>query len=87
MRIDNTPPIPTVSAEPRPARSTPRSESGSADVVTLSSDAAKATAADAPQTEKVARLRNAVATGQYKVDIPRLASAIVDDDAQRSGGK
>ena len=46
---------------------------------------AEPTDISAVQTAKIARLRNAVETGTYKVDLETLASRIVDDEVMREG--
>jgi flagellar biosynthesis anti-sigma factor FlgM len=87
MRIEpNLTVVPVSSDSPKSAR--PASQApGQASVVALSTAGAAVSAdpdaVSAAQTARIEKLRSAVETGTYKVDLETLASRIVDDEVMR----
>jgi flagellar biosynthesis anti-sigma factor FlgM len=90
MRIDpnlTVVPLGSESQKPQPKLATgTMPPAHGASVVALSTAGAAVAAApdlEAAQTAKIEKLRTAVETGTYKVDLETLASRIVDDEVLR----
>jgi flagellar biosynthesis anti-sigma factor FlgM len=72
---------------PSAASPKPSDDSSRASVVKLSTAGVAVTtpATKSAATAKIASIKAAIATGQYPVDLDKLASRIVDDEANRGG--
>jgi flagellar biosynthesis anti-sigma factor FlgM len=97
MRIDSTsmaPIAPVSSNEPRAAKSDQAPAAApAASVVQLSSAGATAAASgtsatsSAGLTQRLSTIKAQLGSGQYAVDLDRLANRIVDDESIRGRGK
>lgn len=91
MRIDpnvvvsSIAPIGRDSKESAPATETPTKEGSNASVVNLSSAAGTASAQPASSgiTARLAAIKVQIESGNYPIDLDKLASRIVDDDSAR----
>lgn len=88
MRIESQVGVVPVVADSREGKPASAPKSDPASVVTLS--AAGASASQSADTEisaanaaRIAHIREAIRTGQYPIDLDKLASRIVDDDVVR----
>ncbi|MBP6632674.1 MAG: flagellar biosynthesis anti-sigma factor FlgM [Kofleriaceae bacterium] len=84
MRIDPSKLAPITEPKPRDPRAAERDRSTPSSVVELTASSDGGSAIESGIAERIARVRELISTGQYAVDLDKLAERIVDDDLTRS---
>ena len=93
MRIDHRPTPPITDATQRPATAAPETArpatTDAASVVTIAAQVAEPGTITPAVAERIAKIKSALAKGEYPIDLGKLASRLVDDAQARSkvGGK
>lgn len=84
MRIDPTALTAIHDSRPRTVAPGARAADDQASVVSLGA-AARATGINPTVTGRIERIRELLASGDYQVDLDKLAERILDDDVARTG--